>query len=296
MNVQAQTQSGLVALAIASERQPSAVDETGLRVRIHAAGAVPTLVYLPGLHGDWTLNTGFRHAAASQFRLVEVTYPRTVTWSLDEYASSIESELVERGITTGWLLAESFGSQVAWSLLARCRFACQGVIFAGGFGKYPVKWGVRLVATLGRQIPLVALRRVCAIYAGLARWRFRQAPDALADMQKFVARRTELDRQAMIQRLRLIEASDPTAMATRLAIPVFALSGLVDPVVPWPLSRRWFRRHCPALRGFRVIAKADHNVLNTAPEAAALTIAGWIRDCGSDLGRSATLQDPNKRN
>lgn len=291
MNAQAQIQPGLAALAIASEHSPSAVDERSLRVRIRAADSVPTLIYLPGLHGDWTLNTGFRHAVGQQVRLVEVTYPRTLTWSLEEYAASIEAMLAERGITTGWLLAESFGSQVAWSLLGRGRFCCQGVIFAGGFGKYPMKCGVRLVARLGRGVPLALLRQVCVIYAGLARWRFRQAPDSLADIREFVARRTELDRQAMIHRLRLIEANDPQATATWLAVPVFALSGLIDPVVPWPLSRSWFRRHCPSLRAFRVIGPADHNVLNTAPDEAARTVVGWIQSCGDNLARGTIHGD-----
>lgn len=291
MNVQAQTQPGLAALAIASERSPSGVDELGLRVRVRAADGVPTLIYLPGLHGDWTLNTGFRHAVGQQVRLVELTYPRTLTWSLDEYAASIESMLAERGITTGWLLAESFGSQVAWSLLGRGKFRCQGVIFAGGFGEYPVKSGVRMVAMLGRLMPLALLRQVCAIYARLARWRFRQAPDSLADIREFVARRTDLDRQAMIHRLRLIESNDPRSTATRLAVPVFALSGMIDPVVPWPLSRRWFRHHCPSLRAFRVIGQADHNVLNTAPNESARTVVGWMQSSGGQTREGRYPQD-----
>jgi len=90
-----------------------------LLVRVHGDASLPTLVYLPGLHGDWTLVTSFRAAVAGRVRFVEFTYPRTVTWSLEDYADAIESALIEHGIDRGWLLGESFGSQPAWRLIAR---------------------------------------------------------------------------------------------------------------------------------------------------------------------------------
>jgi len=49
-----------------------------LQLRIHGEGSLPTLIYLPGLHGDWTLIGGFRQALAGRARFVEVTYPRTL--------------------------------------------------------------------------------------------------------------------------------------------------------------------------------------------------------------------------
>jgi len=90
-----------------------------LQLRIHGDASLPTLVYLPGLHGDWTLVSSFRAAVAGHVRFVEFTYPRTVTWSLEDYAAAIDSALLAHGIDRGWLLAESFGSQPAWQLIAR---------------------------------------------------------------------------------------------------------------------------------------------------------------------------------
>jgi hypothetical protein len=29
-------------------------------VRVHGSPALPTLIYLPGIHGDWTLASSFR--------------------------------------------------------------------------------------------------------------------------------------------------------------------------------------------------------------------------------------------
>src|SRR2546430_14106174 len=92
-----------------------------LRIRVQGDGSLPTLVYLPGMHGDWTLVSSFRAAIAGKVRFVEFAYPRTVTWSLDDYAGAIEEALLANGIGRGWLLGESFGSQPAWAIIAAGR-------------------------------------------------------------------------------------------------------------------------------------------------------------------------------
>jgi pimeloyl-ACP methyl ester carboxylesterase len=93
----------------------------GLKMRVHGDASLPTLVYLPGLHGDWTLVSSFRAAIAGRVRFAEFTYPRTTTWSLDDYARGIEGMLLAQGIERGWLLGESFGSQPAWQVVKRFR-------------------------------------------------------------------------------------------------------------------------------------------------------------------------------
>ena len=60
-----------------------------LKMRAHGDASLPTLVYLPGMHGDWTLVSSFRAAIAGRVRFVEFTYPRTTTWSLDDYAATL---------------------------------------------------------------------------------------------------------------------------------------------------------------------------------------------------------------
>ena len=55
-----------------------------LEMRIHGDASLPTLIYLPGLHGDWTLVGGFRRALGGRVRFVEVTYPRTLIWTLED--------------------------------------------------------------------------------------------------------------------------------------------------------------------------------------------------------------------
>ena len=117
-------------------------------------------------------------------------------------------------------------------------------------------------------------------YATLARFRYRHSPETLAGVREFIARRTELDRQAAKHRLQLVAQSDFCAIARDLRLPAFALTGVLDPIVPWMFVRPWLRRHCPALREYKIIWHADHNVLSTAPEEAADQIVNWMKKTG----------------
>ncbi len=247
-----------------------------LQVRVHGAKSLPALVYLPGLHGDWTLVGGFRKALAGHVRFVELTYPRTLTWSLDDYATGVEEALAVHGITSGWLLGESFGSQVVWPLLARQRFSATGVILTGGFVHHPMRWGVRFVERICGEVSLSMLTRIIFGYSKVARFRYRHSSETLSGLEEFINRRTKLDRQAAKHRLHLVAGSDPSGIAKRVNVPVYALTGLWDPIVPWFLARRSLHRNCPALREYKIIRHADHNVLGTAPEAAAHQVLEWI--------------------
>ena len=249
-----------------------------LSIRIHGSTDLPTLVYLPGIHGDWTLVASFRAALAGCVRFVEFTYPRTLTWSLDDYADAIESALAEHGITHGCVLAESFGSQVAWPLVgkANAAFKAEALILAGGFVRYPVKWNVRLARKVCREISMTWLKCLLSGYARCAKFRHRHAPETLASIGEFLERRTELDRQAIVHRLTLIVENDPRVIASQIKLPVYSLIGFFDPIVPWWRVRPWLRANCPGYRAGKIIARADHNVLGTAPQAAAEIICRWL--------------------
>ena len=78
---------------VADSSQTDGMSEE-LQIRVHGQGLEPTLVYLPGLHGDWTLVSSFRAALTGRVCFVEFTYPRTLTWSLDDYAAAIEEALL----------------------------------------------------------------------------------------------------------------------------------------------------------------------------------------------------------
>jgi pimeloyl-ACP methyl ester carboxylesterase len=247
-----------------------------LQIRSFGDPTAPALVYLPGLHGDWTLVGGFRRAMGERVRFVEVTYPRTLTWSLEDYADGVEKALAGLGISSGWLLGESFSSQVVWPIVSRKQFPVQGVILAGGFVRHPMLWGVRLAEKFCGAISLGLLTRVLFGYARLARFRHRHSPETVRAVEDFMARRTWLDLQAAKHRLHLLAQSDSCQAARDVAVPVYALTGLFDPIVPWWWVRPWLRKHCPALREFRIIRWSDHNVLSNAADQAADLVARWM--------------------
>jgi pimeloyl-ACP methyl ester carboxylesterase len=247
-----------------------------LELRVHGPSSLPTLIYLPGLHGDWTLVGSFRRALRGRVRFVETTYPRTLTWSLEDYAAAIESALASQGITGGWLLGESFGSQLIWPIAARRRFEVVGIILAGGFVRHPARWAARIAERLGGKVPIRLITRMLFGYVKVARFRYRHSPEVLSSVKEFIARRTTLDRDAAVHRLRLVAENDPCPSARAVNTPIYALTGALDPIVPWFWVRRWLRKHCHNLRDYKIIWPADHTVLATAPDPAAKQVIKWM--------------------
>jgi pimeloyl-ACP methyl ester carboxylesterase len=259
-----------------------------LQMRVHGGAERPTLIYLPGLHGDWTLVSSFRVALGERVRFVEVTYPRTRTWRLEEHARAVLDKLDGHGVREGWILAESFSSVVAWAVLERAPgsgFKVNGLILAGGFVRYPYSIMVRIARALNRAIPLWMIKMLCWLYGQYAVVRHRQAPETLECVAEFVRRRSEeADREAICHRYELILASDARKLVESANVPIYQLCGFVEPVVPWLPVRRWLRRHCRMYKGWRLIWRADHNVLGTAPRAAAEQVVEWM---GSSLSSAS---------
>ena len=175
-------------------------------MRVYGDGSLPTLIYLPGLHGDWTLVGSFRRALGGRVRFVEMTYPRTLDVVAGRLRRGNRGRAGRAGNWRGWLLGESFGSQVLWGLVARSRLQIEGVILAGGFVRHPMRWGVRLAERVSGGISLGLLTRVLFGYAKVARYRYRHSPEVQANIQEFIDRRTALDLQAAKHRLHLIAA------------------------------------------------------------------------------------------
>lgn len=255
-----------------------------LQLRVHGESRLPTLIHLPGLHGDWTLLGPFRAALEGRARFVESTYPRRLDWSLDDYASAIEAALLERDITSGWILGESFSSLVAWQFLARqqasdrpAAFNVAGLILVGGFVRHPWPWAVRFAYSTSRIVSLKLLRHLCKLYGRATRRRYCDCPEVVGELDEFVERRTiEPDRQAITHRYQIISESDPRPIAGATTLPVHQLTGAWDPIVPWWQVRPWLRRHCPGYRASRIVWSGGHNVLLSAPRKSADQIMNWI--------------------
>jgi pimeloyl-ACP methyl ester carboxylesterase len=279
-----------------------------LRLRIHGGTAGPTLIYLPGMHGDWTLLGAFREALGGRARLVEVAYPRRSDWALEDYAVAVELALKDEGINGGWLLGESFSSQVAWALIQRsfdrdapstsrpstlesepvpaassAAFEWPGLILVGGFIKHPWPWAVALAHRASGTVPIWLLKRACSFYAWSAGRRYRGSREICDELREFVARRSEAnDRAAITSRYVLISQNDLRPIARRTALPVFHLSGAIDPLVPWWQVRPWLQKNCPGYRDSRILRRAGHNVFLGAARESAEQILRWIGSPGPD--------------
>jgi pimeloyl-ACP methyl ester carboxylesterase len=246
-----------------------------MKCRIHGDG--PPIVYLPGLHGDWTLVGGFRRRLPAHVRFVEFAYPVSESVSLRELAAAIHDALEHAGVADCTLLAESFGSQVAWAMLAEPRpgVRVRRLVLSGGFVRHPWMGGVRLSRRLYHAGGRMA-DRMLSVYPSAALLAYERRPELRDDLRTFVENRgMPGDSGAIRHRLRLIAEADYRGVAARTVLPVHHLTGVWDAVVPWPPVRRWLRRHCPGYRGTRPVWSADHAVLVGRPSAAARQVLEW---------------------
>ncbi len=242
-------------------------------VRVHE-GAGPTLIYLPGIHGDWGLIGAFRRALGDRVRFVEFSYAKDEV-TLAHLAELVHLALTEKGVSSGWLLGQSFGSQVAWALVAR-GFKADGVILAGGFVRHPWPWGARLFQALLAAVPARLVNPAYRVYTVACNAVARRGPEEAAELLDFARKREGRDWLAMSRRLSLIAGNDPRPAARAMDKPVHYLGGMIDPLVPWPLVTRWLQRECPGYRGEVILTYADHNVLGSSPRESAEHVLGWV--------------------
>lgn len=252
-------------------------------ITINDRGLNPVLVYLPGIHGDTTLITSFREQVRSRLCLLEVAYPYATEWSLEQYADSVEEALVSNGINKCWLLAESFGSQVAWKLMGKKRgFDVQGIILAGGFVRHPFILGVRIVRFFTRRLSLGAIKAFLKCYVFLCRIFVRKKPSNIRPIEDFSSKRASIiDRDSIVARYTLIIENDHREIARTVRCPVYYLTGYWDVIVPWVPVYQWLKKNCPGFKEKRVILRADHPVLAVAPEQSAEIILNWLESSAS---------------
>ena len=261
-----------------------------LKIRVGGDESLATLIYLPGTHGDWTLNGGFRREIGNHVRLVEFTFPRTREWSLDNYADAVEQKLLENNIEQGWILAESFASQIAWAWAGRNskQFRIEGIILAGGFVRHPIIPAVEMAKVLTRNIPPSMLKMILWLYTLYARNREGDSPEIRSALREFVERRTKVDLLAAAHRLELIAQNDLRSIARQTSVPVFYLTGLFDPIVPWPFVQPWLKNNCRNYGGWKIIGASDHHVLGAAKPSAE-QILKWLTQFDKSTKRSPGL-------
>jgi pimeloyl-ACP methyl ester carboxylesterase len=247
-----------------------------IEYQVSGPNDLPKLIYLPGLHGDWSLLSGFRANVYGSVQLIEMRYPNTRSWTINDYSNAIMKILFDINVNSGFILAESFGSQVAWALLAN-GYKPKAVILAGGFVRYPFISILKNVKLIFRAIPYSILRIMLKAYALISRLRYLNARENFDNMTEFLRLRTDENRLAACHRLELIKRCDFRDMISHTDIPIFYLSGFWDPIVPWPFVISWLKDNCNSFCASKILINADHLVLATAPKDSANLIINWIK-------------------
>jgi pimeloyl-ACP methyl ester carboxylesterase len=257
-----------------------------LQIQVYGDATLPTVIYLPGLHGDSTCFTGCRNALAENARVVTVTYTCSTSETIEACAAEINRKLLSLQIGSGWLIGESFGSQIAWELLrinapnASAEipaFRPEGVILAGGMVKHPWMWAMRTLRWVGGITPMPLYHAEFVLFGLYLKLFHLPSREERESINEFVRRRTKFDRDAMRHRLWLLENYDPRPIAKQTRLPVYYLGGFFDPLVPVFQVRRWLRKNCPGFKGGKIIWRADHIVLASAARLSAKTILDWTR-------------------
>ncbi len=242
--------------------------------RISGPEQAPVLVYVPGIHGDWTPMVNCRGYLARRLRLVELAYPWRARWLLDDFADALAAKLDELGIESAHLLAESFGSIVGWQFALTRPRRVRSLVLAGGFCRPP--WSSFLPAALATMaaIPPRWVDSVIGAYIRLHAG--RRDYDADAGFPPFSASRGREGWRACRNRLRVIRATDLRRRLGEIRCPVAYVGGGRDLVVPVRREIRCLRESLhPDCRFTQwIVEGAPHPILPARPQS----VANWIAD------------------
>lgn len=248
-----------------------------LAYRVTGDAGAPPLVYLPGVHGDWTPLAQARGPLSQRFRLIEVAYPRHPEWDFEHYVEAL-SDLFD-SLKTGpvHVAAESFGSLVGWEFALREAERIRSMILVGGFTQSP---GYRVnFARRGLQLlPSKVLETGIDAYVAL-RGRHRVIPEMAGDTRPYAAVRTPKGRLATARRFELIRSADYVPILPDIAFPVRYIGGAADRVVPVKREIELLETHLPPPSGFEshLIPDAPHMIIASHPEVTVRRITEWIR-------------------
>jgi len=254
----------------------------------------PVIVYLPGIQGDWTPMWRLRRLLGARFRLIEVAYPRAPDWTLDDYAAKFARLLKELGLERVHLLAESFGSLVAWTFGLRHPERVASLMLAGGFCRSPGRVRVALARGALGLVPAALLDRAIDLYCWYFQRRRRfpekwELPDVF-----FPAARTRQGWRTTRGRLRIINKTDLRPHVPAARFPILYLGGARDSIVPVRREVRHLERALPARCRFRshLLPGVPHAVLPASFRQADRIITEWVREiegCADGEAREATI-------
>jgi pimeloyl-ACP methyl ester carboxylesterase len=248
-----------------------------LLYRISGPPDAPVLIYIPGIHGDWTPMRRLQPLLSQRLRLVEVAYPRAPEWSLEDYTARLLDLFLLLDIGPAHLLAESFGSLIGLDFALHCPERVRSIVIAGGFCSSPGRLRVGLARRLlGLIQPRIFEWGIDLYLAWVIRGRLPIEGDFREDF--FPASRTRRGWQAVLSRLDIIRRTDFRPRLARLRTPIFYLGGSRDWVVPVRRTIDLFKRCLHESCVFRnlVIPGAPHAILPACARSISGIITDWV--------------------
>jgi aminoacrylate hydrolase len=251
-------------------------DAAGLVYQATGDPDAPPILYLPGVHGDWTPQVRARSILSRDFHFVETAYPRIENWSIDDYARALKEMLDGLGIESAHIVGESFGSLVAWQFGIANPDRVRSFTLVGGFSR-PPRFRVAAAAAL-KALPNNLLESAIDVYvagksaAGERRETFESGA--------YPATRTPRGRRATANRMTIIQESDFRDQLKQIKFPVRYLGGARDIVVPVRREIATLLAHLPPHCDFQseLVAGAAHAIIASHPEETVEHMSRWVRE------------------
>ena len=259
--------------------------EDDLRYRISGEASSPTLLYLPGVHGDWTPQAAAAPILAEHFRLIETAYPKNPAWALSEFVAAVVRLLDRLKIPSTHLAAESFGSLVGQQFALEHPERVQSLTIVGGFTRAPDARMIRLTRLGLERLPTRLFEGGVDVYVALRRNRGALHPTPHQVDLPYDAVRTEAGRRATVRRFEIIGQTDLRPRLHELQLPVRYLGGEHDLIVPTKREIATLEELLPDSAAFEshLIAKGPHMIIASHAEETVKRIVEWWTDSSQTL-------------
>lgn len=241
----------------------------------------PPVVYLPGVHGDWTAQSRVRCLLSDSFHFVETAYPWSETWSIDDFARALKELLDRLGIESAHIVGESFGSLVGWQFGIVCPERIRSFTLVGGFCRAPRFAVAAAAAATLRVVPAKLFESAVDLYVAgkSAMGEHRE----VFELGAYPASRTERGQRATARRMEIIQGSDFRGKLQTVRFPVRYVAGARDIVVPVRREIATLNARLSQRCDFQseLISGAAHMLIASHPGQTASSISKWVRDVES---------------
>lgn len=258
----------------------SFAQSTNLLVQDTGPAPAPTIVYVPGLQGDWTLNWQIRPLLNRSNYLVELGYPHaSARWTLNDYVARLLEVFDRLELSSAHLLAESFGSLPAQLFCLRYPERVNTLILAGGVSSSPGMLKDLLVQIPMRLTPEWFKTWFLTTHSDRNLARLGFPPNAFRCAgERFPAWRSWGGREAVLNRMRLVRHADLRPQLGELRLPVFYIGGAADRIVPVRQEIATYQRLLPMKDAFRgvILPGAPHPVIPARHQQVADLIEEWV--------------------